>query len=419
VASYYDVLIVGSGHAGAQAAISLRQRGFAGSIAIVTEESEPPYERPPLSKEYLAGSKGLEQILLRPAAFWGQRHIAVLNGCRVTRVDTAARRVMDSLGTAIGYGRLIWAAGGRARRLTCQGGDLPGVHGIRSRADVDVLRLELQRAQSIVIIGGGYIGLEAAASLAGSGKRIILLEMEDRVLARVAGEPLSRFYEAEHRAKGADVRLNARVECIVATNGHASGVRMVDGHVWPAPVILVGIGIIPEVAPLADAGATGTNGVDVDEHCRTSLADVYAIGDCAAHENAFAGGRRIRLESIQNAADQAACAAAHIVGKAQPYRSVPWFWSHQYDLKLQTVGLALDYDETILRGEPAARSFSLIYRRRGLVIAIDCVNTPKDFVQGKALVLAPGSSTREQLMDLRQPLKSLSQPAPTVCTDFG
>ena len=406
MSSAHDVLIIGAGHAGAQAAIALRQAGFAGSIAMLTEEDDLPYERPPLSKDYLAGDKPFERMLLRPAAFWEERQIAILTGRRAVALDAAAHSVRDAQGSTYRYGKLIWAAGGHARRLDCAGATLAGVHAIRTRADVDQLVAELATARAIAVIGGGYIGLEAAAVLSKAGKPIVLLEALDRVLARVAGEPLSRFYEGEHRAHGVDIQLGAAVDHLVESDGRVSGVALADGSIIPADIVIVGIGIMPAVAPLLDAGAAGGNGVDVDAHCRTSLADVYAIGDCARHANAFAGGVMIRLESVQNAHDQASTAAQHIVGGGAPSHAVPAFWSNQYDLKLQTVGLSSGYDQTVLRGDLAARAFSLIYLREGRVIALDCVNVVRDYVQGKALVAGGIAIDPALLADSAVPLKT-------------
>jgi 3-phenylpropionate/trans-cinnamate dioxygenase ferredoxin reductase subunit len=404
----FDILIVGAGHAGAQAAMALRQNKFSGSVALLGEEREPPYERPPLSKEYLSGDKPFERILIRPAAFWAERDIALLPGERITAVDAAAHRVQTADGAVINYGTLIWATGGAPRRLSCVGNALAGVHSVRTRADVDAMMAELATVHRVVVIGGGYIGLEAAAVLAKLGKPVCVLEAADRVLARVAGEPLSRFYEAEHRAHGVEIRLRAKVDCIVEQDGRAAGVRMHDGEVIPADMVIVGIGIIPAVDPLLAAGAAGGNGVDVDELCRTTLPDVYAIGDCAAHANAFAEGARIRLESVQNANDQANTAVRSIIGDPQPYHAVPWFWSNQYDLRLQTVGLSTGHDAAVLRGDPAQRSFSLVYLRGGRVIALDCVNNVKDYVQGRALVLGGVAADTAVLADPSVPLKTLA-----------
>jgi len=403
-----DVLIVGAGHGGAQAAIALRQGKFAGSIMIIGDEPELPYERPPLSKDYLSREKPFERILIRPAAFWAERAVEMRLGQPITKVDAAAHRVTLADGSSVAYRHLIWATGGRPRKLPCPGGDLPGVHAIRTRADVDALMAELATAERIAVIGGGYIGLEAAAVLSKMGKKVTILEALDRVLARVAGEPLSRFYEAEHRAHGVDVRLNVRIAAIEGEGGRPTGVRLEDGEIVPADIVIVGIGILPAIEPLQAAGAACSNGVDVDAQCRTSLPDIFAVGDCAAHANRFADGRTIRLESVQNANDQATVVTKTILGEQVDYEAVPWFWSNQYDLKLQTVGLSTGHDEALLRGDPATRSFSLIYLKAGRVIALDCVNAVKDYVQGRALVVGRLSPDRGQLTDVNVPLKSLA-----------
>ena len=402
----FDIVIVGAGHGGAQAAIMLRQLKFEGSIAIVGEEPEIPYERPPLSKEYFAGEKPFERILIRPAKFWEERDVTMLLGTQVASIDPDGHAVMTSSGERIGYGKLIWAAGGAPRMLPIPGGDLPGVQGVRTRADADAMKAASETAAQIVVIGGGYIGLEAAAVLSKFGKKVVLLEALPRVLARVAGEPLSRFYEAEHRAHGVDVRLDVKVEAIEGTD-RATGVRLAGGDVIAADLVIVGIGIVPAVEPLIAAGAEGGNGVRVDEYCRTSLPDIFAIGDCAAHANDFAEGATIRLESVQNANDMANTAAKAICGDAQPYHAVPWFWSNQYDLKLQTVGLSTGHDDVVMRGDPATRSFSLVYLRQGRVIALDCVNAVKDYVQGKALVVQGTQASAADLSDISRPLKEL------------
>jgi 3-phenylpropionate/trans-cinnamate dioxygenase ferredoxin reductase subunit len=403
----FDILIVGSGHGGAQAAIALRQGGFQGRVAILGDEPDPPYERPPLSKDYLRGEKSFERILIRPETFWVERGIELLRGERAILVDPAAHEVGTASGSRIGYGQLIWAAGGQPRRLACQGADLAGVHALRSRADTDALLGELGSVSKVVVIGGGYIGLEAAAALRKLGKTVTLVEALDRVLARVAGEPLSRFYEAEHQAQGVSLRLDARVDCLEGDDGRVSAVRLASGETLPAELVIVGIGIEPAVAPLLAAGAEGGNGVRVDGQCRTSLADIFAIGDCALHANRFAAGAQIRVESVQNANDQANVAAKTILGQEVEYDSVPWFWSNQYDLRLQTIGLSAGHDQAILRGDPATRSFSIVYLREGRVIALDCVNNVKDYVQGRALVVRGASINPEQLADAATPLKTL------------
>ena len=395
-----DVLIVGGGHGGAQAAIALRQNGFAGSLAIVGAEPYPPYERPPLSKDYLAGEKAFERMLIRPLSFWAERQVDLVLGEAVTAVDPTAKTVRRAGGETLGYGTLIWAAGGKPKRLACAG--FERVHTIRDRTDVDRLHAELPAVKRVAVIGGGYIGLEAAAVLRKLGREVVLLEALDRVLSRVAGAPISHFYEAEHRAHGVEVRTGTSLDSIVP-----EGVRLADGEIVPADLIVAGIGIDAVTGPLEAAGATVSNGIHVDQYCRASLPDIYAIGDCAAHENSFAGGARIRLESVQNANDQANTVAKAIMGAPEPYAAMPWFWSNQYDLKLQTVGLCQGHDDLVVRGDPAARSFSVVYLKQGRVIALDCVNAVKDYVQGRKLIESGAAPGKAALADATLPLKEL------------
>jgi 3-phenylpropionate/trans-cinnamate dioxygenase ferredoxin reductase component len=382
----FDVIIVGAGHGGAAAAIALRMAGLAGSIALIGRETEPPYERPPLSKEYMAGEKPFERLYIRPLEFWDTKNIELRLGTTIISVDPDAKTVALDDGSAIGFGDLIWATGGDPRTLSCEGAELMGVHGVRTREDADAIMAQLSGVDQVVVIGGGYIGLEAAAVLTKLGKKVVLLEALPRVLARVAGEELAAFYEAEHRAQGVDLRTNVAVEALVGEDGKVSGVRLADGAVVSAQMVIVGIGIIPAVEPLLAAGAKSGNGVEVDRHCRTSLPRIYAIGDCAAHSNGFAEGAMIRLESVQNANDQATIAAKAICGELLPYKATPWFWSNQYDLKLQTVGLSTGHDQAVLRGDPATRSFSVVYLKAGKVLALDCVNMVRDYAQGRRLV---------------------------------
>lgn len=409
-ADQYDVVIVGAGHAGAQVAIALRQQGFAGSVALIGDEADPPYERPALSKEYLAGEKPFARLLLRPASFWIERAVTLIHGRTVVAIDPVERIVRDAAGGETRYGSLVWAAGGAPRRLTCEGHHLAGVHSVRGRADVDALRAELPSVSHAVVIGGGYIGLEAAAVLRKLGKSVTVLEAQDRVLARVAAEPLSRFYEHEHSEHGVDVRLGATVSRLVGDGERVTGVELADGELIATDLVVVGIGIIPAVGPLLAAGAAGANGVDVDEDSRTSLEHVYAAGDCACAVNPFGDGAPMRIESVQNASEQAAAVARAITGAARAASALPWFWSNQYDLRLQTAGLSTGYDETVLRGDPSTRAFSLAYLRRGQLVAIDCVNRVSDFVQARALIEARVSPPREALSDSSIPLKTLLAP---------
>jgi 3-phenylpropionate/trans-cinnamate dioxygenase ferredoxin reductase subunit len=380
---------------------------FEGSVALLGDERELPYERPPLSKEYMAGEKPFERILIRPENFWTERNVDMLLGKRVVKVDAQAHKVILSDDSEIGYGKLIWATGGTPRMLSCPGSDAQRVFAVRRRDDVDAIMKILPDVGHVAVIGGGYIGLEAAAVLTKLGKKVTVLEALDRVLARVAGEPLSRFYEEDHRAHGVDLRTGAMVEALEKTDGTVSAVLLANGDRIAADMVIVGIGIIPETAPLLAAGASGGNGVDVDAFCRTSLPDVYAVGDCAAHANKYAGGAQIRLESVQNANDQAKVAVSDIMGQPIEYDAVPWFWSNQYDLRLQTVGLSGGHDKLILRGNPADRSFSVVYLKHGKVIALDCVNATKDYVQGRAHVLSGALLDQTQLADASIPLKEV------------
>ncbi|GFE82042.1 pyridine nucleotide-disulfide oxidoreductase [Steroidobacter agaridevorans] len=381
------VVIVGAGHAGAQAALALRQGGYTAPVTMLTTEPELPYERPPLSKEYLAGERAFDNMLIRSQSFWDEHRIGVRTACRVVSIDSQARRVGIAGGEMLNYQNLIWAGGGNARRLTCAGGDLAGVHSVRTRADVDQLRTEIESARRVAVVGGGYIGLEAAAVLNKLGKQVVVLEALDRVLARVAGPQLSKFYEDEHRAHGVDVRTSCAVDSLLGERGRVCGVRLSDGTILDADIVIVGIGIVPNIAPLIDAGAAGSSaGVRIDEYCRTTLPGIHAVGDCALHVNRWADGAEVRIESVQNAVDQATVAAKDVLGAPTPYQALPWFWSNQYDLRLQTIGLSLGHDSTAVRGIPASHSFSIVYLKRDRVVALDCVNAPRDYAFGRKLV---------------------------------
>jgi 3-phenylpropionate/trans-cinnamate dioxygenase ferredoxin reductase subunit len=401
-----DVVIVGTGHGGAHAATALRSNGFAGSILMIGREPEIPYERPPLSKEYLSREKEFERLYIRPASFWADKGVALVLSKEVIAVDSAAHILKLGDGTSVTFGKLIWSAGGDARNLLCPGSDLKGVHTVRTRADVDCLTAELDRgAKQVVIIGGGYVGLEAAAALTKLSCNVTLLEALPRILARVAGPEISNFYKAYHRAKGVDLRTGAGVERLEGQAGKVSGVKLMDGGVLPADLVIVGIGIVPSVAPLLAAGAAGGNGVNVDEFCRTSLPDVFAIGDCAAFSCAFADNATLRVESVQNANDMATCVAKGICGNPTPYHAVPWFWSNQYDLKLQTAGLSGGYDQTVVRGDIDSNSFSICYLKQGKLIALDCVNMVRDYIQGRRLIELGFKPSVDQLTDTAIALK--------------
>ncbi|TCM19684.1 3-phenylpropionate/trans-cinnamate dioxygenase ferredoxin reductase subunit [Novosphingobium sp. PhB165] len=403
-----DVVIVGAGHGGAQCAIALRQNGFTGTITVIGREPEYPYERPPLSKEYFAREKTFDRLYIRPPTFWAEKEVTFKLGTEVTAVDPSAHELTLSTGETYGYGKLVWATGGDPRRLACTGAELAGIHAVRTREDCDTLMAEVDAGtKNIVVIGGGYIGLEAAAVLSKMKLNVTLLEALPRVLARVAGEELSEFYQNEHRDHGVDLRTGVAVECLEGDGHRVTGVKLADGEVVPAEAVIVGIGIVPAVGPLIVAGAAGANGVDVDEYCRTSLPDIYAIGDCASFACDFAGGNVMRVESVQNANDMATCVAKAICGDEKPYKAFPWFWSNQYDLRLQTAGINVGFDQTVIRGDTAARSFSVVYLKQGKVVALDCVNMVKDYVQGRKLVEAGASPDVAELADAGKPLKEL------------
>lgn len=402
----YDVLIVGTGHGGAQAAISLRQFGFEGSILMVSRDAEPPYERPPLSKDYLAGDKPFERLLIRPAEFWDSKNIEIELDCNIVSINAETHVASSADGKQFAYGSLVWAAGGEPRMLSCPGADLQGVHGVRTRADVDRIAASLRSgADRIVVIGGGYIGLEAAAVLRKMGRGVVLLEALPRVLSRVADETISNFVQSMHASQGVDLRLGVGVKRLIAEGSHVSGVELNDGTEITADMVIVGIGIIPSVEPIKGAGASGENGVNVDKQCRTSVVDIFAIGDCACHANSWAGGAHLRVESVQNASDMATTVARVLCGQDAAYDALPWFWSNQYDCRLQTAGLSVDYDQTVLRGSTAEAKFSLVYCKDGRIVAIDCINNTKDYVQARKLIESSAKIDPVRLADASIPLK--------------
>ena len=404
---HFDVLVVGAGHGGAQLAIAVRRRGFAGTIAVVSAERDVPYERAQLSKDYLSGESHFDRIVLRPEAFWRECDISLLLGRTVMTVNPTARRVVLQYGDVIHYGALVWAAGGRPRNLTCTGARLQGVFTLRTRSNVDDLRQELPSAERVVIVGSGYIGLEAAAALSKSGKHVTVLEGLGRVLAREGGEALSRFYEAQHRAHGVEILLNAKVQTIERKGPRACAVRIKGDQLVPADLVIVDAGITPACEPLLSAGAKGGNGVVVDAYGRTSLPYIYALGDCAIHPSPYADGALVRLESVQNACDMATTVAKAITRELEPYTAVPSFWSDQYDLRLRTAGLSAYHDDAVMRGDPASGSFSILYRRSGRVVAVDCVNASNEFFHGRALVQNKVAAEPADLADTRVPLKDL------------
>jgi 3-phenylpropionate/trans-cinnamate dioxygenase ferredoxin reductase subunit len=378
------LVIVGGGQAAAQAVQSLRQQNFAGPITLIADEAYPPYQRPPLSKKYLAGELTRERLLLRPAAFYAEKDVTLEQNARVEELDIGAQRLRLRDGRALGYDRLLLATGSRVRRLDVPGAALPGVHYLRTIADVDGITASLREGARIVLIGAGYIGLEVAAVARQRGYDVTVLEAAERVMSRAVSVEVSAFYEAAHRTAGVVIHCGAAVKALHGAT-QVTAIETVDGRTFPCDIAIVGIGIVPNIELALVAGLECNNGIVVDEFARTGDPHVVAAGDCTNHPLPLLG-RRVRLESVPNAIHQAKTAAATLLGAPLAYSEVPWFWSDQYDLKLQIAGLSTGYDEVVLRGDPATRSFAAFYLGGGQLLAVDAINRPKEFIAAKKLV---------------------------------
>ena len=403
-----QTIIVGAGHGAGQIVTTLKQKRYAGRIVLIGEEAWLPYQRPPLSKKYLSGELPATRLYLKPAAFYDDPGIEVRLNTRVERIDREAQRVVLDNGTALDYSALVLATGSRARRLNADGAGLAAVHYLRGIDDVDRIRAGLKTAKRVVIVGAGYIGLEVAAVVRTAGHDVVVVEMTDRVMSRVVAPELSAFYEDAHQNAGVELLFGTGVEGFAARDGRLSGVRLSNGRTLPADLVIVGIGILPNVELAAAAGLAVDDGIVVDRHCRTADAAVYAVGDCTSHPSRLYG-RRLRLESVHNALEQAKTAAINIAGGDASYDQVPWFWSDQYDLKLQIAGLATGFDKAVLRGDRQQRAFSCAYLKEGRLIAIDAVNAPKDFMQAKALIAAGARPEPAALADPAIELKQLTR----------
>ncbi|HSN52508.1 MAG TPA: FAD-dependent oxidoreductase [Woeseiaceae bacterium] len=401
-----QVVIAGAGHAAGQVVASLRQKGFGGDIVLVGEEAWLPYQRPPLSKKYLAGELPPERLYFKPADFYVAPGIDVRLQTRITAVDREQRYLTTATGERIPYDTLVLATGSRARPIRVPGSDKRGLHYLRGIDDVSRIRAALDSARNVVIIGGGYIGLEVAAVIRQLGHDVCVIEMADRVMSRVVSPAVSAFFQAEHTAHGVHLLLSTGLEAFEG-DAKLSAVQTTGGASIPADLVIAGIGIVPNTELAASAGLEVDNGIVVDARCRTADPAIYAVGDCTSHPNPIYG-RRIRLESVHNALEQAKTAAANICGEPVEYAQVPWFWSDQYDLKLQIAGLSEGYDEAVIRGEPATRSFSCLYLRDGVLIACDAINAPRDFVQSKALIAARLRVAPDRLADTSVPLGDLT-----------
>jgi len=399
-----NVVLVGAGQAAAQCIETLRKKGFGGRIVLVGDEPHLPYQRPPLSKKYLAGELGVDRLSLRHAPFYAEHQVELELGRRALSVDRATRRLQLDDGRELPYDALVLATGSVPRPLTLPGNDLAGVHYLKTIADAERLRSEIIPGGRAVIIGGGYIGLEAAATLRQLGMEVTVLEVAERVMNRVVAEPVSRYYEAEHAGHGVRIALRASVTALRGdAQGRVCAVATAAGEL-EAQLVIVGIGVLAADTLARNAGLVCDNGVQVDEHCRSSDPAIYAIGDCSNHPS-LRYGRRVRLESVDNAFEQGSTAAVNILGGAQRHDRVPWFWSDQYHHKLIIIGLAQGHDRMVLRGDPTQHAFSCCYLQGGELLAIDTVNQARDQMAARKLVAARARLDPEKLADASIPLK--------------
>ncbi len=404
------VIIVGAGHAAGQAATTLRQKKFAGEIVMIGDEPYVPYQRPPLSKAYLAGELELERLYFKPAKFYPEHDITLQLDTRVTAIDPAARTVTTDKGKSLAYTKLILATGSRVRELPIPGNDLDGVHYLRSIADVQAMQAQFRAGAKIVIVGGGYIGLEVAAVAVKHGLDVTVLETESRVMNRVVAREISQFFQNMHTAEGTKLELGRRVQKINGAEGHVVSVSCADGFTVDADIVVIGIGILPNVELAKAAGLKTSNGIVVDEYCRTSDPDILAIGDCTRHPNGLLG-RHLRLESVHNAIEQGKTAAMCIIGQPVAYNQIPWFWSDQFDVKMQIAGMSDVHEQFVLRGDPATRSFAAFYLQEGRIVAVDAVNSPREFMLGKKLVAAGAKIALDDLADTGKDFKALATAA--------
>lgn len=410
-------VILGAGHAAAQLATGLRQQGWQGDITLVGEEPVLPYQRPPLSKAYLAGQMSPEQMLIRNAAAYEKAGVALRLGVRAERIDRAQQQVHLSTGEVLDYCALALTLGARVRELPVPGADLPGVFYLRTLADLDRIKAHASagKGRRAVMVGGGYIGLETAAGLRQLGLSVTLLEAMPRLLQRVTSAEVSAFYQRVHTEEGVDIRCGKSVQRILGETA-VTAVECEDGESFPADLVIVGIGVLPNLELAAAAGLDTGNGIRVNAFAQTSDPLIVAAGDCTEFFSA-AHGRSVRLESVPHAMAQASCAAATLCGNSAPYQAQPWFWSDQYDLKLQMAGLSQGFEQAVVRGDSRqGRSFSVFYLAGGRLRAVDCVNRPKDFMLGKKLIAAaaeiPPGALADDSSDLGRWLPTLQPTTP-------
>ncbi|GAB2208402.1 FAD-dependent oxidoreductase [Roseibium sp. ROS1] len=382
-----DIVIIGAGQAGAQVAQSLRQGGFEGPLRLIGDEPHPPYQRPPLSKKFLAGEIGAEGLWLRPPAFFTTNNIDHIPNTRVVAIDRGAKRLTLANGDTLPYGKLVLATGTNARLLTLEGADKKGVVTLRSIADVNVIRDILQKTSSVAIIGAGYIGLEVAAVAKSLGKSVTVIEAQDRPMKRVVSQAVSDYFSGLHKARGIELRLNTGIEAIEGGDS-VTGVRLSTGETVPAELVLVAVGAEPNDHLAAEAGLEVDNGILVDGCGQTSDPDIFAAGDCTRfYSNRYQ--RSVRMESVQNAIDQAKAVAQALLGQEVDYDPLPWFWSDQYDIKLQIAGLSEGYDDTKVVGSTQDNKFYVAYLHDGRLIAVDSINSPRSHMMARRVIGEP------------------------------
>jgi 3-phenylpropionate/trans-cinnamate dioxygenase ferredoxin reductase component len=403
-------VIVGTGQAGFQTAASLRSEGYEEPITLIGEEPHIPYQRPPLSKGFPLGQQDFESIQLRPERFYQDHHIDLLAGKRVAAVDHAARQVRLESGARIPYQKLVLAVGARNRKLAVKGAELDGVMYLRSLEEAISLKKRLESAQEIVVIGGGFIGLELAAVACTLGKSVTVLEALPRLMSRVVAPIISDFYRELHATRGVRIVCDAAVSEISGAGSRVQKVVMREGTTYTADLVIVGVGVVPNVELAQDARLTVANGVAVNEYLETDDENIFAIGDCAEHDCVFAGAR-VRLESVQNAADQAQRVATTIAGRRSPYRALPWFWTDQFDIKLQMAGISQGHDRIVTRGNPESRRLSVFYFKQDRLVAIDSINRPLDHMIGRKLIAGGVPLTPEQAADDSVDLRKLEHAA--------
>ncbi|WP_430404743.1 NAD(P)/FAD-dependent oxidoreductase [Hyphomonas sp.] len=401
------IVVIGGGQAGAQVLQSLRQGGYTGALTLIGDEPALPYQRPPLSKAYMKGEMTEERLYFRPAPWYQDQNIEVILSTRATGIDRTNRKVELAHGGHLDYDALIIATGSRPRPLPVKGATLQGVHDLRDLSDVERIRPNMIGGRKMVIIGAGYIGLEAAAVARQMDMDVTVLEMAPRVLARVTSPVMSAFFETEHRAQGVTILTDARLDHLDGTDGKVSAAILADGTRLDADIVLVGIGILPNEELAREAGIACNNGIQVDRDARTSDPRVFAAGDCASRPLVHYG-RSGRLESVHNAIEQGKLAAAAILGKPRPAEDCPWFWSDQYDLKLQIAGLSQDYDEIVVRGDPKERKFAAFYLRNGTLIAVDAVNSAPEFLASKKLIMSGAKIAPAMLGDTSISMKDIA-----------